>query len=98
MLPLHLRAIYHRGDRDAYDGLSKLAAFKSPPLREAIKVTLKVSHNLYASALPLLLAVKNGQRTQPEGMRKQAKILEKLGVHETASMVRYAIRSGLIEP
>ena len=27
----------------------------------------------------------------------RSRILEKLGVHETASMVRYAIRSGLIE-
>jgi len=28
----------------------------------------------------------------------RGRILEKLGVHETASMVRFAIRSGLIEP
>lgn len=28
----------------------------------------------------------------------RSRILEKLGVHETASMVRYAIRSGLIQP
>jgi PAS domain S-box-containing protein len=28
----------------------------------------------------------------------RSRILEKLGVHETASMVRYAIRAGLIEP
>ncbi|MBV9504514.1 MAG: PAS domain-containing protein [Acidobacteriia bacterium] len=28
----------------------------------------------------------------------RSRILEKLGVHETASMVRYAIRSGLITP
>jgi len=28
----------------------------------------------------------------------RSRILEKLGVHETASMVRYAIRSGLVEP
>src|SRR5436305_607976 len=27
----------------------------------------------------------------------RSRILEKLGIHETASMVRYAIRSGLIE-
>ena len=27
----------------------------------------------------------------------RSRILEKLGVHETASMVRYAIRAGLIE-
>jgi PAS domain S-box-containing protein len=28
----------------------------------------------------------------------RSRILEKLGVHETASMVRYAIRAGLIQP
>ena len=28
----------------------------------------------------------------------RSRILEKLGVHETVSMVRYAIRAGLIEP
>jgi DNA-binding CsgD family transcriptional regulator len=28
----------------------------------------------------------------------RSRILEKLGVHETASMVRYAIRAGLITP
>lgn len=28
----------------------------------------------------------------------RSRILEKLGVHETASMVRYAVRSGLVEP
>jgi len=28
----------------------------------------------------------------------RSRILEKLGVHETASMVRYAIRAGLIVP
>src|SRR6185295_4985328 len=28
----------------------------------------------------------------------RSRILEKLNVHETSSMVRYAIRSGLIEP
>ena len=28
----------------------------------------------------------------------RSRVLEKLGVHETASMVRYAIRAGLIAP
>lgn len=28
----------------------------------------------------------------------RSRVLEKLGVHETASMVRYAIRAGLVEP
>src|SRR5205823_1784231 len=48
-------------DRDGYDTLTKVAAFKSPPLREAVKVTLKVSHNLYASTLPGLVAAKKNR-------------------------------------
>jgi D-alanyl-D-alanine carboxypeptidase/D-alanyl-D-alanine-endopeptidase (penicillin-binding protein 4) len=65
----------------SYDKMERVALFRSLPLSEALKVTLKVSHNLYASALPLLIAVKNGQRTQPEGMRLEGKVLEKLGVN-----------------
>jgi D-alanyl-D-alanine carboxypeptidase/D-alanyl-D-alanine-endopeptidase (penicillin-binding protein 4) len=65
----------------SYDAMKRVALFRSPPFSEALKVTLKVSHNLYASAMPLLIAVKHGQRTQPQGMRLQGKVLAKLGVH-----------------
>jgi D-alanyl-D-alanine carboxypeptidase/D-alanyl-D-alanine-endopeptidase (penicillin-binding protein 4) len=65
---------------EGYDKLRRVAVHRSLPLTEALKVTLKVSHNLYASTLPLLLAVKDGKRTQPEGMRIQGQILRKLGV------------------
>jgi D-alanyl-D-alanine carboxypeptidase/D-alanyl-D-alanine-endopeptidase (penicillin-binding protein 4) len=64
----------------SYGKLTRVAAFRSPPLSEVLKVTLKVSHNLYASTLPLLLAVKHGKRTQAEGMRLQGKVLSELGV------------------
>ena len=47
-----------------------MAVLKSAPLSEAVKVTLKVSHNLYASTLPLLVAAKYGGRTLPDGMRR----------------------------
>jgi D-alanyl-D-alanine carboxypeptidase/D-alanyl-D-alanine-endopeptidase (penicillin-binding protein 4) len=69
--------------RDSYDRLTRVAAFESPPLSELLKVTLKVSHNLYASTLPLLLAVKEGKHSVADGMRKEQKILADLGV-ETA--------------
>src|SRR5262249_41621866 len=42
--------------------------------------TLKVSHNLYASTLPLLLAAKHKKRTLGEGLRLQGKELADLGV------------------
>lgn len=67
-------------ERDRYAKLPRVAVFTSPPLSEAIKVTLKVSHNLYASTLPLLVAVKHGKRTLPEGMHLQGKLLAELGV------------------
>jgi D-alanyl-D-alanine carboxypeptidase/D-alanyl-D-alanine-endopeptidase (penicillin-binding protein 4) len=67
-------------DAESLAKLPRVGTHRSPPLSEAIKVILKVSHNLYASELPLLLAVKHGQRTLPAGMRLQGKALAKLGV------------------
>jgi D-alanyl-D-alanine carboxypeptidase/D-alanyl-D-alanine-endopeptidase (penicillin-binding protein 4) len=66
--------------RDAYGKLPCVARFTSPPLSEALKVTLKVSHNLYASTLPLLLAARKGQRTLSDGMRIERNVLAGLGV------------------
>jgi D-alanyl-D-alanine carboxypeptidase/D-alanyl-D-alanine-endopeptidase (penicillin-binding protein 4) len=66
--------------KDAYAKLTKAAAFTSPPLKEAITVTLKVSHNLYASTLPSLVAVSCGFSTPEAGLREQRKILKDLGV------------------
>jgi len=43
-------------------------------------VTLKVSHNLYASTLPLLLAVQDGKNSLADGLRRQGHILGDLGV------------------
>jgi D-alanyl-D-alanine carboxypeptidase/D-alanyl-D-alanine-endopeptidase (penicillin-binding protein 4) len=73
-------------EQDGYAKLTRVAVFRSPPFSEAIKVTLKVSHNLYASTLPLLVASKNGKRTLPEGLHLQRKFLSDLGVQvETIS-------------
>ncbi|MFO0938243.1 MAG: D-alanyl-D-alanine carboxypeptidase/D-alanyl-D-alanine-endopeptidase [Gemmataceae bacterium] len=65
---------------ESYDKLTKVAMFTSPPLSEAVKVILKVSHNLYASTLPCLVAAKNGKKTAEEGLAIQAKLLKELGV------------------
>jgi D-alanyl-D-alanine carboxypeptidase/D-alanyl-D-alanine-endopeptidase (penicillin-binding protein 4) len=67
-------------DRDSYGKLQRVARFTAPPLAEAIKVTLKVSHNLYASTLPLLIAAREGKRTLAEGIRLERKVLADLGV------------------
>jgi D-alanyl-D-alanine carboxypeptidase/D-alanyl-D-alanine-endopeptidase (penicillin-binding protein 4) len=67
-------------ERDSYARLTRVAVLKSLPFSEAIKVTLKVSHNLYASTLPLLVAVKHGKRTLADGLGLQRKFLGDLGV------------------
>ncbi|HEY7326017.1 MAG TPA: D-alanyl-D-alanine carboxypeptidase/D-alanyl-D-alanine-endopeptidase [Gemmataceae bacterium] len=65
---------------DAYGGLTRVALYESPPLAELLKITLKVSHNLYASALPLLIAAKHGRRTLAEGMALEGRILAESGI------------------
>jgi D-alanyl-D-alanine carboxypeptidase/D-alanyl-D-alanine-endopeptidase (penicillin-binding protein 4) len=67
-------------ERESYAKMKRVARFTSPPFSEVAKVTLKVSHNLYASTLPLLIAAKYGKRTLPEGLQLQGQILSKLGV------------------
>jgi D-alanyl-D-alanine carboxypeptidase/D-alanyl-D-alanine-endopeptidase (penicillin-binding protein 4) len=67
-------------DRDGYERLERVAVFTSPPFSEAIKVTLKVSHNLYASTLPLLVATKHGERRLADGLRREGNFLKEIGV------------------
>jgi D-alanyl-D-alanine carboxypeptidase/D-alanyl-D-alanine-endopeptidase (penicillin-binding protein 4) len=71
-------------ERESYGKLERVAVFTSPPLAEAIKVTLKVSHNLYASTLPLLVAARHGDRTLAAGLGRQREFLESLGVDVNA--------------
>jgi serine-type D-Ala-D-Ala carboxypeptidase/endopeptidase (penicillin-binding protein 4) len=67
-------------ERDAVAKLPRIAVFTSPPLSEAVKVTLKVSQNLYASTLPLVVASKRGGRTLGEGLKYQGRFLKEVGV------------------
>ena len=67
-------------ERGAYERLPRIAAYTSPPLSELLKVTLKASHNLYASTLPLLLAAQAGKNSLADGLRRQGQILADLGV------------------
>ena len=63
-----------------YKELPVVAEWTSEPFADVLKVTLKVSHNLYASTFPPLLAANAGKRTESEGMREEAKALKKLGL------------------
>ncbi len=66
--------------QDAYSSLNRVATLVSPPFSEEAKLILKVSHNLHASTLPLLLAARDGKRTLAEGLRLEGRQLESLGV------------------
>ena len=61
-------------------GLPQVAEYTSPPLREYVRVILKVSHNLHASTLPMLLAAHHGQTTLAEGLKVEGRLLRQLGV------------------
>ncbi len=67
-----------------YEKLQKVAAFTSAPFKDALTVTLKVSNNLYASALPCLVAASKGQTTPEFGLREGRRILKDLGVDTDA--------------
>ena len=62
------------------DRCQVLAELISPPLAEEAKLVLKVSHNLHASALPILLAVHEGARDLASGLRIEGNVLRDLGV------------------
>jgi D-alanyl-D-alanine carboxypeptidase/D-alanyl-D-alanine-endopeptidase (penicillin-binding protein 4) len=66
--------------RSEVDALPKVAEYTSPPLEEYLRVILKVSQNLHASTLPMLLAVKNGQQSLTAGLAREGEILRSLGV------------------
>ena len=60
--------------------LPVVAEYTSPPLREYLKVILKVSQNLHASTLPMLVAAHHGETSLERGLRREGEILAKLGV------------------
>jgi len=68
----------------AYTALPVVASYTSEPLKDVLKVTLKVSHNLYASALPCLVGAKAGKTTLKDGLLEQGKFLKGLGLDMTA--------------
>jgi D-alanyl-D-alanine carboxypeptidase/D-alanyl-D-alanine-endopeptidase (penicillin-binding protein 4) len=60
--------------------LPQVAEYTSPPFREYARVILKVSQNLHASALPVLLGVRRGQPTLGAGLRREGELLRGLGL------------------
>jgi D-alanyl-D-alanine carboxypeptidase/D-alanyl-D-alanine-endopeptidase (penicillin-binding protein 4) len=67
-------------EREAYEKLPKVADFVSPPFAESARLILKVSHNLHASTLPLLVAVKHGKRNFADGLKAEGEFLARAGL------------------
>jgi len=65
---------------DEYSGLAQVAVLRSPPFAESARLVLKVSHNLHASTLPLLVAVQAGERRLADGLRLESEFLARAGV------------------
>ena len=63
-----------------WDDKDRLALLESPPFSENLRLILKVSHNLHASELPLLLAVHSEKRTLQQGLRLQRDALRRIGL------------------
>ncbi|WP_396667492.1 D-alanyl-D-alanine carboxypeptidase/D-alanyl-D-alanine-endopeptidase [Microbacterium sp. R86528] len=62
------------------DAATPIAEFTSPPFSETARLINKVSHNLGANQLPLLLAVDAGERTLEAGLTIELGVLEAAGV------------------
>ncbi|WP_068469249.1 D-alanyl-D-alanine carboxypeptidase/D-alanyl-D-alanine endopeptidase [Candidatus Protochlamydia phocaeensis] len=60
---------------DILQKLAPIAVWTSPPLFEYAKLILKVSHNLGADLIPLLLAAKKGKKTFDDGMEELGQFL-----------------------
>jgi D-alanyl-D-alanine carboxypeptidase/D-alanyl-D-alanine-endopeptidase (penicillin-binding protein 4) len=70
----------HLPPRGEVARLPRVAELVSPPFSENARLILKVSHNLHASTLPLLVAAHHGERTLAEGLRRQRDFLLRAGV------------------
>jgi D-alanyl-D-alanine carboxypeptidase/D-alanyl-D-alanine-endopeptidase (penicillin-binding protein 4) len=66
--------------RDEVAKLPQIARLVSPPFAENARLILKVSHNLHASTLPLLVAAKHGKRTLGDGLKLEGGFLKRAGI------------------
>lgn len=75
------------------DALTPIATFTSPPFSETARLINKVSHNLGANQLPLILAAREGLTTLEEGLAIEMAALQAGGL--TSADVEIADGQGL---
>ncbi len=83
-------------------------SYQRRPVFTPDEAALRMVSSLTERERQVLVLIADGKSTKEAALRlgikyktadsHRSRILEKLGVHETASMVRYAIRAGLIAP
>jgi D-alanyl-D-alanine carboxypeptidase/D-alanyl-D-alanine-endopeptidase (penicillin-binding protein 4) len=78
--PLQPNASDKLPDASEYEHLDRVAELESPPFSENARLILKVSHNLHASTLPLLVAARHGKRKLNDGLQMQHDFLKRAGV------------------
>jgi PAS domain S-box-containing protein len=96
------------GDFAGYTGFAVEAASRRGAGFTPSPDSVRMVFSLTERERQVLVLIADGKSTKETAARlgiryktadsHRSRILEKLGVHETASMVRYAIRAGLIEP
>ena len=64
----------------SYPGFSKVAELVSPPFKEYVRLILKVSHNMGANIMPVLIALQNEKTTLEEGINCEQPFLQNAGV------------------
>lgn len=62
-----------------YRDMVRVAEYVSAPLSSNIEMILKISHNLHALTLPMLMAAHTGGKTYDDGMAAEGKLLQKIG-------------------
>lgn len=87
-------------EQHVLDGMQPIAVFTSPPFSETARLINKVSHNLGANQLPLLLAAQDGQRTLDAGLDRERATLEAGGLSPDEVIITdgQGLRSNLISP
>jgi D-alanyl-D-alanine carboxypeptidase/D-alanyl-D-alanine-endopeptidase (penicillin-binding protein 4) len=78
--PLVDNAVEKLPPRDGYEKLRQVAELKSTKFSEEARLILKVSHNLHAGMMPLLIGSRHDKRTMPESLKHERDVLERLGV------------------
>jgi PAS domain S-box-containing protein len=102
-VPRHENSAFHGFLGSATDVTNRRHT-ASEPDEQAVRAVFSLTER----ERQVLLLIAEGKSTKEAALRlgisyktadsHRSRILEKLGVHETASMVRYAIRAGLVTP